>query len=321
MAALGVVGGIAALGYALTVKGNTRKPLTLSQWKKACQEDGTVQLPEFVELLDLVAEKVGKDLTSWVAQTRVNPCGAFCVPQGVELEAKKEVWPYLLGVLQPNQTAQQRAQLLSRLTQEYCCLLEACQQQEQAIKNILNAAALPQDDNPSQRGLDGLPNTAEQQERQHSISCSASNSTTPAASPAHTSQRPPFAPVTPPAAAKQLPSETCADTSVEHALRSLQIVATNTDKDLARTSWVEVEEASASPTATPLADGAASTAFNPAEEAAEWASNAAYLYTSGIMGNTVPGAQQIPDELRQWFEAQRVIVMDAIRSVQCITVL
>jgi hypothetical protein len=251
-----------------------------------------------------------------------------CVAQGVELEAKKDVWPYLLGVLQPGQTAEQRAQVQSRLTQEYCCLLEACQQQEQAIKNILNLAAVPQDDNTSQQELDAMPSTDNQQERQQSISCSASNSTSPSATPAYMLQRPPFAPTTPPAAAKQLPSDVCSDTAAERALHSLQIIATNADslafnaaaspdKELARTSWVEVDDSSASPaaSATPLAGGAASTGFTPAQDAAGWASNAAYLYSAGIMGSTVPGAQQIPDELRQWFEAQRVIVMDAIRCV------
>eukprot|EP00200_Dunaliella_tertiolecta_P012954 CAMPEP_0202391902 /NCGR_PEP_ID=MMETSP1127-20130417/92085_1 /ASSEMBLY_ACC=CAM_ASM_000462 /TAXON_ID=3047 /ORGANISM="Dunaliella tertiolecta, Strain CCMP1320" /LENGTH=1088 /DNA_ID=CAMNT_0048994367 /DNA_START=117 /DNA_END=3383 /DNA_ORIENTATION=+ len=107
-------GGLIAKGMGYINKSKHQKhPLTLSQWKKSFNSNGTIPVPEFVSMLSLVSEK------------------------GVEDDAKPEVWPYLLGVFAPDMSTHEKELKLSCVRIEFGALMEACKEAEGQVTAII----------------------------------------------------------------------------------------------------------------------------------------------------------------------------------------
>ncbi|BDA43320.1 GTPase-activating protein GYP7 [Coccomyxa sp. Obi] len=113
-AALGLgAAAAAALAVALLSgqKSSKAPPLTKEAWKEACDEGG--KLVDFAAILE---------------QIRMGGCDP-----GI----REEVWPYLLRLVSPSSTAEQRSSLKAELARRYSDLLQRCQDLETSLDSAV----------------------------------------------------------------------------------------------------------------------------------------------------------------------------------------
>ena len=118
--------------------------VTLSQWRHACADDGSVPLHEFAVLLDAVAERVGRNqglhgnpmhvhCASCLPMACLPPAAICWFLQGMEVDVKKDMWPILLGALQPDMPAAEKQRLAAQYQQQYLELINICR--VRAVRN------------------------------------------------------------------------------------------------------------------------------------------------------------------------------------------
>ncbi|KAK9915184.1 hypothetical protein WJX75_005786 [Coccomyxa subellipsoidea] len=113
-AALGLgAAAAAALAVALLSgqKGNKAQPLTKEAWKEAHDEGG--RIVDFAGILE---------------QIRMGGCHP---------DVREEVWPYLLRLVSPSSTAEQRSTLKADLARRYSDLLQRCQDLETSLDSAV----------------------------------------------------------------------------------------------------------------------------------------------------------------------------------------
>eukprot|EP00798_Chlamydomonas_sp_ICE-L_P024018 gene24018-9593_t len=125
----------AAALYALSKK-KERSPYTLAAWKQAVQEDGSVK--DMASILEHVSEK------------------------GIDLDAKRAMWPYLLGVFGSNTSAEEKALLLKEFRSSYEEKISFCREREAEIMSYAKQpASQPPPSNPAAGGTDEVPSTSD----------------------------------------------------------------------------------------------------------------------------------------------------------------